>query len=165
MFAQHRPERSGDSNFHAFLHRICEGTEQIRYLYHRIRQNNACHNSGECSEQRAGQRPARLADLDGHKVDGHRIKDGFRTAEHDGDTEPLQRVGSVFFEDVQSQSGGGGGGKQLYKGDRQEVCGKMYQLTKRCEQSGKPSHKAAGAQDPDRDHEPDECREDLHNDL
>lgn len=136
-----------------------------RSLDHRIRQYNAHYDPGEGCEQRAGQRPAGFADLNRHEVDGHRIKDGFRTAEHDGDTEPLQRVSSVFLKDVQSQPGGGGGGKQLDKGDRQQFCRKMNQLTQRCEQFGEPSHEAAGAQNTDCNHQPDECREDLHNDL
>ena len=43
-------------------------------------ENDAHDDSGKCGKKCTRECPARFFDVDGHEVDGHRVKNGFGTA-------------------------------------------------------------------------------------
>lgn len=70
-------------------------------------QKNGHGNSCKRADQRACQRVFHLCYLCRQEIYAHSIKDGFRTAHHDGGDHTNPGIRSIIFEDIQHQAGGG----------------------------------------------------------
>ena len=70
-------------------------------LCHERRQENACGDSAQGSEESAGQGKACLFDMDMHKVDTHGIEDSFCATHHDGSGEADERICAMRFKEIQ----------------------------------------------------------------
>ena len=90
--------------------------ELLQRISHPSGKHHTGRNPRQCSNQRARQGIPRLFYFCSHKIHRHRIKNGFRTPHHDGDQVAEEGVRAIFFEDVQSETGGGAGREHSYDG-------------------------------------------------
>lgn len=70
----------------------------LKCLYHKICQKDACSDAAQRSKQRPCKRKPRFFDMDMHKINAHRIKNGFRAAHHNRSAKPGKGIRAVGLE-------------------------------------------------------------------
>lgn len=125
-------------------------------IFYPFRQQQASHDPHQRRQQRASQRIARLFYFRRHKIHRHSVEDRLRTSHHDRYQSAEKGIRSVFFENIQNQSGGGAGREHPHDGNRDKLCGKAHIPEKMSQDIREHIQKPRGPQDADGYHQPDQ---------
>lgn len=131
-------------------------------MSHFASQDYAGDQTGEGSEQCSGKGIPGPGDFCGYKVKTHGVEDCLGAGHADGSRKTDERIGSIFFIQVQKEACGGGRGEHFYQGKGNQFSGETDTAGKLSDPGGQGVQESGGLQYAGGDHQAYQRRQNFH---